>query len=69
VSDDWNRSCEWGHAKVYSTKLLLTCPPKQRWICANCGEAGYDVLQRFSYAIETYEEVMKRFKTEEKDCE
>lgn len=33
------------HEKVYEQCLLLSMPPKQRWICLKCGKQGEETIE------------------------
>ena len=45
------------HEKVYSPAVLLSYPPKYKWICRKCGAEGIDTIGE--YADDEYERLKK----------
>ena len=48
------------HDKAYDHNVLLSDPPKRRWICRKCGEHGVERMGPL-YLKETYDDAVKRF--------
>jgi hypothetical protein len=46
------------HKKVYADYWLMTNPPRQPWICSECGEKGID--QEIHSRV-TYEDIIRKF--------
>ena len=51
------------HDKVYENKMMMSHPPKSKWICKNCGAKGITIIGYPSRHKETYEEISKKFKS------
>ncbi len=48
--------------KVYEAKLLLSMPPKRRWICRDCGKEGIESMYMRDFnMIDKYEELKIKF--------
>ncbi len=52
-------NCE--HDKVYEPLMLLSIPPKQRWICRKCGEEGIDTAGVPTTFADEYTYIKKKF--------
>ncbi len=47
------------HVKVYEASILLSNPPKIRWICACCYEQGTETLCKMRTGGRTYEQILE----------
>lgn len=47
------------HDKVYESVVLLSDPPKNRWICARCYKQGTDTLYEIRIGERRYEQILE----------
>jgi len=57
--------CNGNHKKVYNNNILTSYPPKQSWICSECGKTGIDVIGTVDNSP-TYEQIVDKFKKNSK---
>jgi len=50
------------HQKAYAPSMLMSDPPRQKWICTVCGAEGIDVIGAVPW--NEYEAARKRFRKE-----